>query len=70
MAKVLRGKGKGQQVEICQFANNWVMLDNGQICNPTSLEYTPAEITRIKNDKNTGMMFDFYKLVGNRLKKR
>ena len=68
MAKVLRGKNKGQEVEIHQFCNDWVMLENGKIVSPTSLEYSVKEIERLKSEEPDGM-FSLYYLDGLRLKK-
>ena len=54
MATILRGKRKGEVVEIHQFANDWVSLEDGTILSPTSLEYTYAECLRISRDRGKG----------------
>jgi hypothetical protein len=70
MAKILRGKRKGENIEIHQFSNDWIMDTNSKIHNPTSLEFTDEEIKRIKADKHTGMLFNIFELKGNRFKRR
>lgn len=70
MAKILRGKRKGEDVKIHQFCNDWFSLDDGTIINPTSLEFTQDEIEEIETaaDKDqTGMMFAWFEWEGNRL---
>ena len=65
MATILRGKRKGEVVEISQFANDWVMLRDNAILSPTSLEYTDDEKRRI--DQDTGKGVWYYRWKGNRL---
>lgn len=69
MAILLRGKRKGETVEIHQFCNDWVMLEDGKIVSPASLEYDLDEIKRLLKE-DTGMMFQRYHFIGNRLAKR
>lgn len=61
MATLLRGKRKGETVEIHQFANDWVELIDGAIVSPTSLAYTLAERLRITRDTGKGEWhYDWY----------
>ena len=66
MATILRGKRKGETVEIHQFANDWVSLEDGAIVSPTSLEYTTAERERIDRDTGKGILW-LYQWNGLRL---
>lgn len=54
MATILRGKRKGETVQIAQFANDWVSLEDGAIISPTSLSYTQEERERIDRDQGKG----------------
>lgn len=54
MAIVLRGKRKGERVDLHQWANDWVSLADGSIVSPTSLEYTTWEMVRIEADGGKG----------------
>jgi len=54
MAVALRGKRKGEEVVIHQFANDWVSLLDGAIVNPMSLGYTLEEAQRINADAGKG----------------
>lgn len=60
MAEIKTGSRKGEEVEIHQWANNWVMLEDSKIVAPTSLIYTPAELDKMRNDYNLGLFWDLY----------
>jgi len=63
MATILRGKKKGQKVEIHQFCNDWFSLKNGTIVSPSSLEFTPEEtelIMKERREERVGGMFTLY----------
>lgn len=57
METILRGSRKGEQVEISQWCNDWVSLQDGKILSPTSLRYTEKEFKEILEHDNNGMMF-------------
>jgi len=56
MANILRGKRKGQTVEVHQWCNDWVMAD-GEIFAVTQLQFTEEEFQRIKDHNNNGTLF-------------
>lgn len=67
MAYILRGKNKGQEVKIHQFSNDWVMLEDGKIMNPRSLEYTYNELLQMGKDKSPGFFWDVYAPIRSRV---
>jgi hypothetical protein len=73
MAKILRGKNKGQIIEMHQFCNDWITGSDGKVYNPTSLEFTDEEKKRIIAafyNGSCGIMFGLYHFKGNRLVRR
>lgn len=67
MALMLRGKEKGNNVELGQWANDWVTLKHsGMPVNPTSLSYTLKEKNEIEASElnnNNGMFFSWYEFI-------
>lgn len=70
MAIITRGKRKGEKVKISQMSNDWISLTDGSVMNPTSLEFTPLELMRLKTDKAPGVFWGLYEIKGFRLKKK
>ena len=75
MATLLRGKLKGQEVELCQWCNDWfsVSMPDGKpkILRPDQLQFTKEEMLEIKSSKGIGTMFMQYQPTwDNRLVKR
>ena len=66
MAKVLRGKDKGKAIKIAQFCNDWVTSKSGKVYKLTNLEFTADELFTLAMNKNTGIMFEEYRILGNR----
>lgn len=65
MARIIRGKFKGQEVLIRQWANDWVSTNHRHkgIISPTSLYYTTAEKNAMEASEvhgNNGNFFDTY----------
>lgn len=63
MARITRGKRKGDSVVISQMSNDWVSLTDGKIMNPTSLEYTHEEMERLIEDKAPGFFWEKYESI-------
>ena len=61
MATILRGKRKGEVVELQQGCNDWFMLPDGTILHPSSLRLTPEEVKTVRG-WDTGEMFELYEL--------
>jgi len=62
MAKILRGKKKGQEVEIHQFCNDWFYLEDGSIISPNSVQLNQQEMYRVRTDPSVGILWDLFKL--------
>jgi hypothetical protein len=63
MATVLRGKNKGKKVKLCQWCNDWFMIEPGGIITPTSLKLSKAEMEKVISHKNNGMLFHVFELM-------
>jgi hypothetical protein len=65
-ALILRGKHKGEEVEIGQWANDWFTLSTGNVeidrkpMSPTSLAFTYESIRKIRKAKGIGMFNALY----------
>lgn len=69
-AKVLRGKRKGEIVELHQYCNNWATLNDGSVVRLSSLELDEptwvhflGQLTKDQEEKTTkrmGQMFRMY----------
>jgi hypothetical protein len=62
MATILRGKQKGKKSGVHQFANDWIMLKNGDIYSPLSLKLTPKESEKVMNSFSVGTMWTHFTL--------
>lgn len=62
MATILRGKNKGKEVELCQWCNDWFIIDDGKVMRPTSLKLTTEEIMKVLSHNNNGIMFNLFEL--------
>ena len=64
MAKVLRGKLKGQNFTISQYCNDWVTVKEiAKVFSITSLEFTIEEMFTILNHENLGMMLQMFEVI-------
>lgn len=74
MALVIKGKRKGQQGDIMQFANDWVSVDFDDGCaimNPTMLLWEPEELERLRKDTHLGLFWGIWEEVpGGTFKRR
>jgi len=70
MAIILRGKKKGKEVQIHQYANNWATDLDNNVYNITSLLFTEEELLQMKLSKFTGHMFDEFEIKNNRFYKK
>lgn len=62
-ATITRGKRKGETVELHQWCNDWVMLEEVGIMSPTSLQCGPEAIDAIiaqEEAGRNGQMFRMY----------
>lgn len=66
MATVLRGKKKGKEVFLHQYANDWATDLDNKVYNITSLLFTDKEIQEMKAAKCVGHMFDEFEIRNNR----
>lgn len=62
MAKFIRGKRKGEEAEIHQFANDWVMIEPCTITSPTSLVYTVEEMDRFLANASIGIFWSLFEV--------
>ena len=70
MAILLRGKKKGDKVQLHQYSNGWVTDLDNHVYNITSLLFSDEEIAQMKLSKYTGYMFDAFEIKQNRFYKR
>ncbi len=57
-AMILRGKKRGQTVEISQWCNDWFSVDDDvQIYSPGALAFTAEGMDEIRKHKNNGTLF-------------
>lgn len=56
----LRGKNRGQEVEISQWCNDWFSLMNGDIVSPSALAFKLKDFKIICDHKNNGMLFRWF----------
>lgn len=61
MALILRGKNRGLQFGVSQWANDWVSLDNGQVVRPDYLQLDLNEMALFKKMENAEHCGFFYK---------
>lgn len=67
-ALLIKGKFKGQQVEVSQWCNDWFSVDidignlviRRKIVSPTSLAFSYYDIEKIRNHDNNGMLFEMF----------
>jgi len=69
MAIVLIGKDKGKEVEIIDYTQHWVKINNN-IYAPSSLKYTQEEINWMKQQKEWNSLLKTYTLDNNLKLKR
>jgi hypothetical protein len=62
MATLLRGKRRGEEVEIHQFCNDWFSLKDGSIVSPGSLRLSGEEKKRVVGG-DSGILFNLYDLT-------
>lgn len=63
MATILRGKNKGNYVEIIQWCNDWFMVEPGEIVSPTSLQLNQDEIKKVTEHENNGLLFGLFEMT-------
>lgn len=56
---------KGKPVEVSQWANDWVSLEDGRIVSPSSLMYDAELFMIMTKDKNNGMLLEWFEPVSN-----
>lgn len=67
MAKILRGKNKGQVVTLHQWANDWVTTQEfPQPFRVRALVFREDEIRRMRKDRHVGVMFQEFEVVEGR----
>lgn len=60
MALILRGKRRGEQLGISQWANDWVSLEDGSIVNPTNLQLDINEMALFEKMRGQSHIGDFF----------
>ena len=60
-ALILRGKRRGDIVEVSQFCNDWFALeDDNKPYLPTSLAFRHVDMQKIMTSENPGMLFEWF----------
>jgi hypothetical protein len=66
-ALVLKGKHKGEEVEVLQWCNDWFMVEGemvaSAILSPVSLALSEETATEVRAHKNNGHLFDWYQMI-------
>jgi hypothetical protein len=73
MATIKRGKLKGKQATLLQWANDWFSVEvEGvpKIVTPTSLILTSEEVELVRNTFNVGMLWTLFTLSDDGIFKR
>lgn len=61
MARIIKGKRKGETVKLHQWCNDWFTIDDGTVYSPSSLQLNADEIdTFLKSD--SGIMLNLFSL--------
>jgi hypothetical protein len=69
MATILKGKRKGEVVELHQWCNDWVSLADGTVMSVTNLHFIPKEIERLR-ESNSGTLFFEFTLADGRFRRK
>lgn len=74
MAKIRRGKHKGETVKLHQWCNNWFSVELKDkirlIVSPTNLIFTGEEMADVLLTKNNGLLLGLFEPLDNTFKKR
>lgn len=66
MATIMRGKRKGEDVEIAQFCNDWFTTQDGAVVGVLSIRLTPNEQALVVREcqlGRTGVMFTEFEMT-------